>query len=559
MNIDKFSALQLKQKILELEQKITTLRAEYRAVQGDITSNFLVDQEDIFSLRQIITLMPGNVFWKNRDGFYLGCNNNLAEILRLSSPQEIVGKRNSDLMPPELTAEIDKIDEEVINSIEGKQYEELGYNINNEPVIYFTHKLPLRDNQNNVVGLLGISIDISERKRIEKELNIAKEKAETSNRAKSKFIAVVNHELRTPLTGIIGLINILKNSDLSSNEAKSAMTDLDSCAQYLHTMVNNVLEFTKLEAGKVKPKRNPVNLESLVLEVFNILSALAKNKGIDLCINKSKNIPFILTDSKLINQILINLIGNAIKFTDSGSIVVHIRCKNQNGSKATIELAVQDTGLGIPHDKLDQIFEPFQQLEDTYVRQTSISGTGLGLSIVRRLATLLNTEIHVMSEFGKGSTFAVVGEFDIVQENEIMDANEDEISSLTQQHVPLGIKVLLVEDDKIVQYIHKNMLVELGCDVEIAATGNDALESLTNHDIAFIDIGLSDITGFELIKTMRSNKKYPSHLPIIALTGYTGEIEKADCIASGANEVAEKPVSIKQLEDILMRYLSDKT
>lgn len=503
-------------------------------------------------LLKIIALMPGNVFWKDKDGIFLGCNNNVAKILGLQNTNEIIGKRNHDLFNAALAIEADNIDKTV--TLGQEQFiEENGINAEQKPAIYLTKKQPLFDDKKNIIGIMGVSFDISERKKMESDLRLAKEKAEASNRAKSRFLALINHELRTPLTGIIGLIDILKKTDLSGIEAKSIITDLESCSQYLHTMVNNVLEFTKLEAGKVKPNKNPVNLIELTCDVFNILSALAKNKDLELFVKSNKNIPIILTDAKLINQILLNLISNAIKFTNTGSIIVHIRCKNIIDNIATIELAIQDTGIGIPHDNLDHIFEPFRQLEDTYVRQTSISGTGLGLSIVKRLSELLNVEIHVMSEYGKGSTFSLIGQFDIQQKNQMQHIKETKTPCA--QTLRNNIRVLLVEDDKIVQHIHKNMLSELGCKVIIANCGAEALNLPNNHDIAFVDIGLSDMSGFDLIKNIRSNDNYSNDFPIIALTGYTGEIEKANCLASGANEVAAKPISIKQLEEILLRYL----
>lgn len=553
MNNDKFSVEQLTNKISDLELEIARLKTVNAALQN-LTTLSSNDQEDTFSLRQIIMLMPGNVYWKDKNGIFLGCNNNVAKILKLDSPNDIIGKRLSDLMDEELALKTEIIDVEVLNSTEGKFFEEPGIDVNGEPAIYYTHKLPLRDNDNNIVGILGISIDITARKKIEEELQFAKEKAEASNRAKSQFLAVVNHELRTPLTGIIGLANILKPGQLSKEEEISTIEDLVNCAEYLHTLVNDVLDFTKLDAGKASLIKKPVDINKSINEVISMLAPLAKNKNLDLHSEINNELPILSTDPRILRQILINLVNNAIKFTEKGSIVIRAHLKQQGTTNIILELSIQDTGFGIPHDKLDQIFEPFKQLEDTYIRQSSRGGTGLGLAIVKRLAKLLNCDIQVSSEFGKGSIFSVLGEFEV---SSLAHKSSHSIKNVEVKH-PIAnsrIKTLVVEDDKVVQHIHKKMLLDLGCDVDIASYGSDALQILEQHQIVFVDIGLSDMTGFEVIKKMRARKDINQNkLFIIALTGYTGEQERLACIASGANEVAAKPISKKQLHDLLERY-----
>lgn len=558
MSDDKSLASKLKMTISELELEVARLKNENKFLKEN-TSISGFGQEDIFSLRQIITLMPGNVYWKNRDGVYLGCNNNLAHNLRLSCPEEIIGKKNSDLMNPDLAKYLDDIDNEVINLVRARHFEEIGFDSDGKKAIFFTNKLPLCDGNNNVAGLLGISINITAQKKIEEELNIAKEKAEESNRAKSQFLAVVNHELRTPLTGIIGLAEMLKRGHPSSKDEKETLNNLIGCAEYLHTLVNDILDFTKLDAGKTPLNRHKTNPKSIANDVANMLTVLSTKKGLDLRVQLEENIPLLFTDSRILRQILINLTSNAIKFTEKGFVAIRINCKSRSANKAILELSIQDTGFGIPHDQLSQIFKPFRQLEDTYIRQSSRSGTGLGLAIVKRLATLLNCEIHVISEYGKGSTFSLVGEFDVLSDIQIADIEKEtvELKTLnTSRPSHHKIKTLIIEDDKIVQLIHKNMLSELGCIVDVSDCGKDALKKLNKHEIIFVDIGLSDMTGFELISRIRQQRD-PNmpHLPIIALTGYTGDEEQEACLLAGADEVAAKPITSAQLEDILLRHI----
>ncbi|MFZ2314546.1 MAG: ATP-binding protein [Gammaproteobacteria bacterium] len=517
------------------------------------------DKNDEISLRDILTLMPGNVFWKDNNGKYLGVNNNIAKILNLSSPDDIIGKTNSDIMEPKYAIGLDKLDQECMLASEGRFIEEIGINIHQQPTNYFTQRHPLHNKKGEVIGLVGISMDITERKKIENELKLAKEKAEASNLAKSQFLAVVNHELRTPLTGILGLVEILKQHHVENQENRNIIADLDSCAQYLLTLVNDILDFTKLDANKADVELKQVDFNLLSNEAFSILGGLAKNKGLQLKRDIKKDLPIVQTDPKLFNQILINLINNAIKFTDSGYINLSINCQTISDQQIMLEIKVTDTGQGIPADKIDLIFEPFKQLEDTYIRQSSRSGTGLGLAIVKQLVQLLNCDIRVESVIGKGSTFTVTGKFNIATpEITPQDCSNLIVKEITPSAIKprmQKIKTLLVEDDRIVQLIHRRMLTDLHCDIDLAHCGQEALSLLDKHDIAFVDIGLSDMTGFELIKAIREHQKKTQHIfPIIALTGYTGETEKSACIEAGANEVAVKPISIDKLGELLGKY-----
>ncbi|RDI44757.1 ATP-binding protein [Aquicella lusitana] len=557
----------LEQIIARQKRQIATLRAENDMLKKKAILSANNDKE-FFALRDLIALMPGNIFWKDKEGKLLGCNNHLAKILSLTSPDEIIGKHTIDLVGAELAEQIDKIDKEIMASMEATSIEEVGFNEKHEPATYLSYKIPLRDRNGEVIGLLGTSLDITEHKRMEQELKIAKEKAEASNRAKSQFLAVVNHELRTPLTGILGLVNFLKQGNLSKADQLTSLEDLEHCAQNLLSLVNDVLDFSRLEAGKyVLNTHTSINLNTLINEALSITAALAKNKGLELTARLDQQPSLqIQTDPHVLRQILINIINNAIKFTEKGQIAIEVRILKRTARKAKLAIAVHDTGPGIPADKLELIFEPFRQLEDAYTRQSSRSGTGLGLAIVKRLAGLLNMTINVISEPGKGSTFTLIGEFEVPRGDSLITALHKKSMAYRAKHPDLPstalsslpkqkLKVLLIEDDKIVQRIHEKMLVDLGCEVEISAHGHDGLQALNNHDIIFVDIGLPDITGFEVIRTIRQHQdKEKRTLPIVALTGYTGEEEKSACLTAGANEIANKPISHGSLKEILHRY-----
>lgn len=548
--------------------RVTESQLKERLKDSEKTINLLKTENEM--LRNIIAMIPGNVYWKDKDGNFLGCNNNVAQIFGFQSPREIIGKQNSDLFDIRLAALADKIDKEVNISAKEKYVEEKGLTFYNEPAIYLSKKLPLFDDNGNVIGLLGVSFDITERKKMEEDLKIAKEKAEASSRAKTQFLAVVNHELRTPLTSIVGLIDFLKQGNLPADEEKNIVEAIENCTQHLLSLVNEVLDFSRLETGEYNIRAEPVSLNAILYEVYGITKTLAKKKGIELRIQSGANVPKnILTDSRVLRQILINLVSNGIKFTDKGSVTIQLKSLQQKAHITQLEITVIDTGFGIPSDKLNLIFEPFQQLEDAYKRQSSRAGTGLGLTIVEKLAALIKAEIRVESEPGKGSAFSLIGTFETLKNDDtsgphvlvfeklrkkIRKKNTGSKKTIYPNIITQKPIVLLVEDDPIIQYVHTKMLTDLGCEVHAVSHGYEAINTLNNHDIVFVDISLPDISGFEVIKSIRERNN-TRKVPIVALTVYTGKEEKLACLNAGADEFTSKPISQTHLKKLLLRYL----
>lgn len=506
--------------------------------------------EEFFSLKKIIALMPGNVFWKNRNGVYFGCNNNVAKFFQLNTPDDIIGKRNQDIMPKDVADALDIADLKIMQDGRAHFFEEKGIDKNGRPAIFYSQKSPLFDENGNVIGLLGIAIDITERKKMEEELRIAKEQAEASDKAKSQFMAVINHELRTPLTGIIGLVNLLKKRNLSREERFHTIHDLENCTDHLLNLVNDVLDFTRLESDKVTTNKTSVSISDIINEVTGIMTGLAKTKKIDVTVNCDPALPsLVLTDKRCLRQVLLNLVNNAVKYTESGSINIHTYTQFPSENEADISISITDTGPGIPNDKLNNIFEPFQQLEDTYLRQSSRSGTGLGLAIVKRFCGVLGLEINVKSDLGKGSTFTIRGRFQLPTGL----SYSLELPKRTQTAFTSPPRVLLIEDDEIVLYVHKNMLEKMGCEVTTAAFGLEALDKLAGQQLALVDIGLTDITGFEVIRRIRASDY--ADLPIVVLTGYTGHSERTACLTAGANSVAPKPITAQDLKELIAQYV----
>lgn len=539
---------QQQEEIIRLKIEIDALKAKTLDIEGEIP------------YKTIIALMPGNLYWKNLNGRYLGANDNAARLAGFKSRDEIIGKYDSDLFEPEIVRQLAKMDEEIIKAGEMRYIEETGFNEKNEPAIFLSQKIPLRNNLGEVVGILGISFDITNRKKMEEELRIAKEQAEAAYQTKTQFLAIVNHELRTPITSILGILSLMKKEGMQN--FSQYLEIIENCSQHLLGLINDLLDVSRVEMSQSKLHFEYVNINHLLNDVYKIASPLAQNKNLQFHILSDDNIPkAIFTHVLILRQIIINLANNAIKFTENGEVIIHVKCLAKKSNKSELQISIIDTGIGIPEDKFDLIFEPFQQLEDAYTRQSSRRGTGLGLTIVKKFATSIGIQVGVASQIGKGSTFSLCGEFETEDDETlsiaipIKDQSCDENSSHLM-HLPVAHKprVLLVEDDSIIQFIHRKMLMDIGCHVDISASGQDALNKLDSHQIIFIDINLADMNGFEVIKAIRKRDD-AYKMTIIVLTAHITEEEKIESFNVGADTFVVKPVSYEHLKELILRYI----
>lgn len=521
-------------------------------------------KEQIISLKNVINFIPASIYWKDKEGRYLGCNNYLVKMAQLSSVDEIIGKKVTDFFNKEIAEEIEATDNEVLRSGETKTCEEKGYSAHHNAAIFLTQKAPLHDKENNIIGLLGVSVDITERKKMEKDLQAAKEKAEASSHAKTQFLAIINHELCTPLACIVGLLSFLKRGNLSPEDRHDTLQNIDNCTRYLRSLVNDILDFSSLESDNHRLHKSNVNFNTLLIEIYNMLKPLAESKGLSLQVSSLPNPPLnIRTDARLLRQMLINLTMNAIKFTEKGQVSIQIDSTAVEPNKVKLAITIADTGRGIPKNKLDLVFEPFQQLENAYTRQSSRNGTGLGLAIVKKLASLIKAKISVESKVGVGSTFCISANFQTTDRDEAPIPPKP-LKNKSQKTHPKPLyphvlafqpSILLIEDDPIVQYIHKKMLEELGCNVDVVNCGLEAINRINDdHHLVFVDISLPDISGFDVIKSIR-DKDMNRRIPIVALTAYSGNDEKKACLSAGADEFKNKPISPVILKKLLIRHL----
>jgi two-component system, OmpR family, aerobic respiration control sensor histidine kinase ArcB len=359
-------------------------------------------------LDNIISHIPCYIYWKDKNSVYLGCNQGFAKAAGFNSPTDIIGKTDYDFAWGKTEARLFRQgDKEVLKGIPKLNFEEPQLQADGRYATVWASKVPMRDKNNNIIGILGIYIDITERKQMEKALAEAKEKAENANRAKSEFVAVISHELRTPLNGILGLAEILLMDSVNLTTLQTeCIKDIQFSGKILLNHINDILDFAKLEAGKLKFSYAPFNIREIVEGSIKNLSVLSKEKNLPLLLNIDHKIPtIVISDAHRIQQVLINLVSNAIKFTDEGQINITLSLISKNEKRAKVKLSVKDTGTGIPKNKIDFIFGKFNQLQPGY--RNEIRGVGLGLSITKFLVDRLNGEINVKSIIGKGSEFVV--------------------------------------------------------------------------------------------------------------------------------------------------------
>lgn len=384
-----------------------------------------------------------------------------------------------------------------------------------------------------------------------KKLISEKEVAEQASAAKAQFLSTITHELRTPLYAVTGLTHLLLEEDPAPNQ-KEHLNSLKFSGEYLLSLINNILDLNKLEAQKVEMFETSFNLQKRISDVLTNLKKSAQDKNTSLHLDFDENLPKKLKGDPLkISQILINLIGNSIKFTESGEVRVRVKKLEQEGSILLLKFEVEDTGEGIGEEKQQHIFENFTQGSLQINRK--FGGTGLGLSIVKNLLTLMNSEIHLTSELGKGSCFYFELNFEaVVPSKEIKEKSSQAkvfYDQMTQK------KILVVEDNKINQMITRKILEKHEVICDVADNGHDAIEKAKNNkfDLILMDIHMPGISGIEAASEIR---KFNKQVPIIALTAVTLEDDLAEFYENGFDDIIPKPYKIEEFFNKITKQFS---
>lgn len=370
------------------------------------------------------------------------------------------------------------------------------------------------------------------------ELVKAKELAEAGKKIKESFLANMSHEIRTPINGIIGLAHLLKNSKLDADQAEFVKL-LEVSSQSLLGVINDILDISKIEAGKFKIVRAKTNIRNLVQSVVDLLKFKADEKNLKLLLKIDDTVPdYILADSLRLNQILMNLMGNAIKFTDHGSVTLRLRNLEQNDHTAQLQFSVIDTGIGISEEGQAKVFNSFEQADDLTAQK--YGGTGLGLSIVKKLAELKGGELSVSSVLGSGSTFTFANKYEVVQgktqiDKKISDADLPKFNN---------VNILLAEDNIINQFMIRKILTNWNIRVDVVDDGNLVLDKIkeVHYDLILMDTHMPTMNGHETTRRIRNDFVEPlKDIPIISLSAAVLEEEQQAAWDAGVNDILSKP------------------
>jgi hypothetical protein len=542
-----------------LEQQLVTwnqkLEEQNRLLQWQVQERERIEEElrnNLIFLKTLLNSIPNPIFFKNSQGTYLGCNQAFERFTGLSMEQ-IVGRTAHHLYPK---TRADKYQEQDLAAFQGKS------EVSDEETVQAgdgsTHDILISRTaftsaDNKLAGLVGIVIDVSQHKRVEETLRQAKEVAEQANRAKSAFLANMSHELRTPLNAILGYSEILQE-EMGETGCEELIPDIQkvyAAGKHLLGLINDVLDLSKIEAGKMDLHNETFDLVTLIREVVTTLEPLIKTKENTLKLEAADNLGNMYADLTKVRQMLFNLLSNAAKFTEAGVITLKVTRESEKDID-WITLRVSDQGIGMTPEQLRKLFQPFTQADSSTSRR--YGGTGLGLTITHRFAEMMGGSVTVDSQFGYGSTFMIRLPAYVITNPSQRPKGENPPPA---GHKISGNTILVIDDDPVVRELLQNYLTKLGYQVATAENSEAGLKlakKLRPHAIT-LDVMMPDMDGWMVLTALKKDPQL-AMIPVIMVSIVE---DKSIGYALGAADYLTKPINRDELRAVLKKYLRDES
>ncbi|CAG1023127.1 partial two-component system, NarL family, sensor histidine kinase EvgS, partial [Methylococcales bacterium] len=569
----------------DLAEKLSEERADLLQANAELSRQFSLIWEELVNLKQIeaetfkIALIANNtgnaVVMTDALGRVEWVNDSFTQMTGYTL-QEIIGKTPGSVLQGE------KTDPAVVEYIRrqiqlGESFgaDILNYSKSGREYWVQFEVQPICDEEDRITNWMAIERDITEQKQSELELLEAKRAAESASRAKSAFLATMSHEIRTPMNAVLGTLTLLLDSRLDQEQELWAQSAYIA-AQSLLNIIEDILDFSKIEAGKLTLNRDNFNLNSLITEVIQMFRIRTEGKGIGLSYAIAPETPLIVRgDTLRLRQILINLIGNAVKFTENGEIKVNVFCLERSESKIKLRFHVIDSGIGIPEDAQAPLFNEFVQVDTGSSRR--YGGTGLGLAICKRLVKLMGGDIGVNSQLGHGSEFWFSAELDNPADTNVDDSEDSGDSPAptrslnksprdkeggagtpSQQNRRRKIsKILVAEDGEINRLVVTAILGKAGYQVDVARDGREAIEAArtADYDLILMDVQMPELDGYQATAIIRGLSGHKAQVPILAFTANALQEDRNACLAAGMNDFVAKPVEKDRLLATIANWL----
>ena len=546
---------------------------EIQAVFWDVTEReenraALARERDL--LRTLMDSLPDLIYVKDADGRYITVNSSLLKVWGNPPLESIVGRTVSDVVNGDLAEIYLRDDQDVLchNRIIVDSEEQV-VTAQGERRVYSTTKVPLFDAAGKVSGLVGIDRDITRRKRSEEDLRQARQAADAANRAKSDFLANMSHEIRTPLNAVIGITDLLLDGDLGQVHRDYLEIIRDS-GESLMVVINDILDFSKIEAGRLELESKSFHLPDVIRNATKAFVLRAQEKELRLACDISPLVPaWVRGDPVRLRQVLTNLIGNAIKFTDRGEIVVGVKAITETACGTELLFQVRDTGIGIPSAKQEHIFKAFVQADASTTRR--FGGTGLGLAICTRLVRAMGGQLQVRSRVGEGSEFFFQLPFadceppddsryaiPAFQRRESDEGAAPAESTPSVNGAKRPLKILLAEDSRMNQVLAIGILQREGHLVTVANDGREAVEVFQANpfDIILMDVQMPELDGLQATAAIRDiEMTRGGRIPILAMTAHALTGDRERCLEAGMDGYLSKPIRLKELVQAVDQFL----